>query len=430
MQVASRSQPGRVMKKTRKTEGNQGMNPSQPIWITGLGTANPLGSDYAAVADNLLAGTSGVVRVTDLQLDEHACKIAGHFDAMPVPRGWDPGAFTALDKLHQLILWCSTQALLDAGYWKERSNLRMGLVLGVGAEWLRAWELDFHRGGHRAWTPSGAETSLIFSVKNQLGLRGPATVVAAACASGNVALAQGKHWLSRGWVDVCLAGACDMWVTPMAMASFGRLRVLSRRNDAPAAASRPFDRGRDGFVMAEGGVVFVLESADRARRRSARVYAELAGQGATSDAFNLVIPNSDPGPAAKAVRLALEDARISPDQVDYVNAHGTSTPVGDACEAKVLHSVFGPATHRVPVSSTKSMTGHMLSAAAAMEALACLVALERQAVPPTINLDDPDPDCDLCHVPHQAREYALHTVVSNSFGFGGNNTCVVFRKVA
>jgi 3-oxoacyl-[acyl-carrier-protein] synthase II len=221
-----------------------------------------------------------------------------------------------------------------------------------------------------------------------------------------------------------------MWVTPLALASFGRLRVLSRRNDDPARASRPFDKGRDGFVMGEGGAMFVLEQAERARRRSARVYAELAGHGGTSDAFNLVIPSADPEPAARAVRLALADAQTNPDQIDYINAHGTGTPVGDSCEAKALHTVLGPAVSRVPVSSTKSMTGHLLSAAAAMEALACLIALERQAVPPTINLEDPDPDCALCHVPNHARERAIRIAASNSFGFGGNNTCVVFRKVA
>ncbi len=184
--------------------------------------------------------------------------------------------------------------------------------------------------------PRGDEESLVRTVQVQLGLHGPALTVAAACASGNVALAQGRNWLKRGWVDICLAGACDMWVTPLALASFGRLRVLSRRNDNPAGASRPFDRERDGFVMGEGGAMFVLEPAERARRRSAHAYAELAGHGATSDAFNLVIPNADPGPAVKAVRLALADAKVNPDQVEYVNAHGTSTPVGDACEAKVL----------------------------------------------------------------------------------------------
>lgn len=406
-------------------------NPAQPIWITGLGTVTPLGNSYASVAENLLAGRSGIAKITDLKLDEFSCQIAGRIGPIPVAHGWDPQEFARLEKLHQLILWCTTQALVDSGYWDKRHDVRIGLVLGLGAEWLRAWELDcFHGEGNLLRRPRGDEQSLINTVQKQLGLCGPATVVAAACASGNVALAQARNWIKRGWVDVCLAGACDLWVTPMALASFGRLRVLSRRNEAPSAASRPFDADRDGFVMGEGGAVFVLERADSARQRSARAYAEVAGHGSTSDAFNLVIPNANPDPAAKAVRLALADARLNPEQVDYINAHATSTAVGDACEAKVLQSVFGPACSRIPVSSTKSMTGHLLSAAAAMEALACLIALDHQATPPTINLDHPDPECDLCHVPNHAQEHPLNIAISNSFGFGGNNTCTVFRKVA
>jgi 3-oxoacyl-[acyl-carrier-protein] synthase II len=234
------------------------MNREQPIWITGLSTANPLGHRYDAVADNLLAGKPGVGPITDLELEDHSCKIAGRFGPLPAPHGWTEEAFARLDKLHQLVLWCTVGALVDAGYWDRRADLRIGLVLGMGAEWLQAWELDSHRGGNWIRKPRGDEESLVRTVQVQLGVHGPATTVAAACASGNVALAQGRNWLKRGWVDVCLAGACDMWVTPMALASFGRLRVLSHRNDAPARASRPFDRDRDGFVMGEGGAMFVL----------------------------------------------------------------------------------------------------------------------------------------------------------------------------
>jgi 3-oxoacyl-[acyl-carrier-protein] synthase II len=403
---------------------------SEGFWITGLGTVNPLGADYKTVADNLLAGRSGVTSVTDLPLDQHPSRIAGRIHGIPVPPGWDADEFARLDQLHQLVLWCCSHALRDAGLWEKRGDLRIGLALGLGAEWLRRWETDSFRGGRMYLFPTPGEQALTKIVGQQLGLTGPATVVAAACASGNLALAQGRRWLQRGWIDICLAGGCDMQVTPMTLACFGNLRVLSRRNDTPAAASRPFDRGRDGFVMGEGGAMFVLEPAEKARKRGARAYGALAGHGATSDAFHLVIPATDPGPASKALRAALADAAAGPDDIDYLNAHGTSTPIGDVCEARVVQSVFGAATPRIPVSSTKSMTGHMLSAAAAMEALACLVALDRQAVPPTINLDDPDPNCALCHVPHHAREHRVRVAVSNSFGFGGSNSCVVFRKVA
>ncbi|HXG13494.1 MAG TPA: beta-ketoacyl-[acyl-carrier-protein] synthase family protein [Gemmataceae bacterium] len=400
------------------------------VWITGVGTATPLGNSYAAVADGLLAGRSGVRRLTRIDVSAYPCQIAGQVDVIPVPPSWDAAEFARLSRFDQLLLWCSVQALRDAGWWDRRSEVRVGMVLGLGAEWLLFWEEDQLHGGNRVYRPELDRQSLVQRVHARLGLAGPASTVAAACASGNYALAQARRWVERGWVDICLAGACDLAVTPMSLAGFGNLRALSRRNDDPAGASRPFDRDRDGFVMGEGGAMFVLEPAAGARRRGARAYAEVAGFGASSDAFHMIIPSSDPGPAARALRAALADAAVNPDEVDYLNAHATSTPVGDRAEARVLQMVLGDAIRRVAVSSTKSMTGHLLSAAAAVEALACLAALDRQAVPPTINLDDPDPECDLCHVPHQARPQRVRVVVSNSFGFGGSNACLVLRQVA
>src|SRR5207253_4276854 len=229
-----------------------------------------------------------------------------------------------------------------------------------GAEWLEVWEADAHAGGNRVNDPDKNPESLLTTVRHRLGLSGPAMSMSAACASGNYALAQARRWLELGWVDLCLAGACDMAVTPMSLAGFGNLRALSRRNADPQAASRPFDSDRDGFVMGEGGAVFVLEPAATARRRSARVYAEVAGCGASSDAYHMVIPSPHPEPAIAAMRQALEDARLSPAEVDYVNAHATSTPVGDAAESRVLATVFGHHLAALPVSSTKSMTGHLL----------------------------------------------------------------------
>jgi 3-oxoacyl-(acyl-carrier-protein) synthase len=254
--------------------------------------------------------------------------------------------------------------------------------------------------------------------------------VAAACASGNYALGIARQWIRTGRVEVCLAGACDLPVTPLSMSCFGNLRALSRRNDQPQAACRPFDRQRDGFVMGEGGAVFVLESEQHARRRGAEPLAGILGFGASSDASHLVIPNGDPQPAAQALRRALADARISPEQIDYLNAHAPGTPVGDRCEARVIQLVFGEAAKRIPVSSTKSMTGHGVTAASALEAAACIGALRAQAIPPTINLDEPDPECELCHVPWEARPARLRIVASNSFGFGGSNTMLILRRVA
>jgi 3-oxoacyl-[acyl-carrier-protein] synthase II len=400
---------------------------SCPIWITGVGAATPLGCNYRTIADNLLAGHSGVRSIVGFDTSQHPSRIGGQVLHVPCPAGWEEDAFARLTRLEQLTLWCCTAALRDAGWWPHRQEIRMGLIIGIGAEWLERWEEDAIAGGNGIFHPERDVASVVRKTCQALQLSGPAASVAAACASGNYALAQARHWLELGWVDVCIAGACDMAVTPLSLAGFGNLRALSRRNDQPELASRPFDKERDGFVIGEGGAVFVLERAATARQRSARVYAEVAGCGHSSDAHNMVIPSPNPEPATAAIRQALADARVNPAEVDYLNAHATSTPIGDIAEARVLEAVFGPALPQVPVSSTKSMTGHLLTAAAAVEALACVVAMERRALPPTINLHAPDPECPLRHVPNQAEPYAVRVTVSNSFGFGGSNTCLVLK---
>lgn len=399
------------------------------VWITGVGAATPLGNSYAAIADNLLAGRSGIRAVSNFDVNSHPSKIAGWIEPAPTPPGCDADAFARLDSRQKLTLWCCVTALRDAGWWERRTEVRVGLVLGAGAEWLLGWEEDGLKGGTNVMDPEKDTASIVQVMQRELLISGPVLTVSAACASGNYALAQAKRWLELGWVDVCLAGAGDLGVTPMSLAAFGNLRALSRRNEQPQAASRPFDRDRDGFVVGEGGAMFVLEAAETASRRGAHAYAAIAGCGASSDAHHMVIPSPDPEPASAAMRQALSYARLDPADIDYVNAHATSTPVGDAGEARVLHAVFGEAIKDIPVSSTKSMTGHLLTAAAAVEALACLTAIERQAVPPTINLDNPDPACDLCHVPHHARPHRVRAAVSNSFGFGGSNTCLVLKAV-
>ena len=411
------------------------------VWITGVGAATPLGHTFNRFADQLLAGRSGVEHVADFDVSDHPSQIAGRVGAVACADGLDDPAlirsfsggrhstFAALEKLEQVVLWCCVGALRDAGWWERRSELRIGVILGMGAENHILWEEDYRAGGDAVYHPERDDASTVERTRRALNLTGPTTVVSAACASGNYALAQARQWLQLGWVDVCLAGACDAAVTPMSLAGFGNLRALSRRNAEPKCASRPFDRGRDGFVMSEGGAVFLLESETMARKRSAHAYAEVAGFGATSDAHHMVIPSPDPEQAATAMRQALDDAGVNPSEVGYVNAHATSTPVGDAAESRVLHKVLGDAVRRTPVSSTKSMTGHLLTAAAAAEALACIVAMQRRAVPPTINLDDPDPECDLCHVPNEARPATVRVAVSNSFGFGGSNTCLLLKAV-
>jgi 3-oxoacyl-[acyl-carrier-protein] synthase II len=402
------------------------MNEDDAVWITGMGASTPVGNDFEAIAVNLLGGRSGIRAVDDFPVADHPSRIAGRVDHIPCPPGWDPAEFAARRPLERLVLWCCVAALRDSGWWDRRGSVRVGLVLGLGAEWLITWEGDALRtGSAEAWRPQG----YVELARGELGLAGPSLGLSAACASGNHALAVARQWLRLGWADVCLAGGCDMAVTPMSMGCFGNLRALSRRNDEPTLASRPFDSARDGFVIGEGGAVFALESASTARKRGARAYASVAGFGSSSDAYHAVIPSPDPAPAAAAMRQALAEARVEPIEVDYVNAHAPGTPVGDILEANALAMVLGDATPLVPVSSTKSMTGHLLTAAGAVEAIACMAAIRHQVLPPTINLDDPDPGCNLRHVPNHAEPRAVAVAVSNSFGFGGSNTCLVLRGV-
>lgn len=405
------------------------MKSSTRVWITGAGAVTPLGHEFTTFSENLLAGRSGVTAQKVLPGPADSRQTVAAVGAIPPPPACDASRFAGLNRLEQLSLSCAAQALEHAGLWDVRSVLRIGLVLGLGAEWLHVWELSAFSGGNRIHDPRQDTESVVAVVQRELALDGPAVTAAAACASGNYALAIARRWIQLGWLDLCLAGGCDL-ISPMGFAGFNNLRALSRRNVAPAAASRPFDCDRDGFVLGEGAALMVLESDASLRRRGARAMAEVAGFGATSDASHMIIPSSDPQPAAKAMRLALADAALEPDGVDYINAHATSTPVGDRAEARALHLAFGSAVSDVPVSSTKSMTGHLLSAAASVEVLACLAAFEHQAIPPTINLDVIDPECGLHHVAHQARQQRVRTAMSNSFGFGGSNTCIVLRRAA
>ena len=397
------------------------------ICITGIGAATPLGNSYLTIADNLLAGKSGVRKVTCFPVKDHPTQIAADVDNIPWPEPFPKREFAGLPKTEQLILSCAVRALHDADWWDRRADVRVGIVLGTAAEWQVTWETDFLAGDTGSLQPQTDKEPVVHRTRRALGLSGPALSLSAACASSNYAFALARRWLELDWVDVCLAGGGDMGVTPVSLASFANLRAQSRCNDDPEGASRPFDSRRDGFVMGEGGVLFVLGKAEPARERSAHIYATMAGFGASSDACHMVIPSSDPNPAVSAVRGALADARINPEAVDYVNAHATGTPVGDVAECRVLETVFGPALARIPVSSTKSMTGHLLTAAAAVEALACIIALERQAIPPTINLHEPDPECRVLHVPNQSQERHVSIAMSNSFGFGGSNTCLLLR---
>jgi len=403
-----------------------------PIVITGIGAVTPLGNGFDTVADALLAGRSGVRSIDPGPFARESRQFAAVVERIPPPPAGttavDAGAFAGLSRYEQLCASCVAHAIADAGLAADAPRLRIGLVLGLGAEHLKTWELDSLSGGTEVLQPADDDT-LVHRVAGMMRLHGPAVTVAAACASSGYALALGRSWVAAGWVDACVVGGCDV-LSPTAVAAFYNLRALSRRSDDPAKASRPFDSGRDGFVMGEGGGCLVLERLETARQRGGRVRGELAGVGMSSDAAHMVTPCSDPTQAARAIARALADAAVAPEQLDYVNAHAAGTPVGDAAEAAAIRLALGTAADRVPVSSTKSMSGHLISGAAAFEAVACLAALHRQSVPPTLNLDDPDPACHLDHVPHTARARPVRITASNSFGFGGANLCLVIRHAA
>lgn len=407
------------------------MDLHQNVWITGIGTANPLGSSFRETASALLSGRSAVSSISHFDVKKQNSRIAGLISAIPTPMGWSETDFAKLERMDRLATWCAIEALRDAGWFGRHAEKRVGLVLGNGGEWMRLWEADADAGGTRVLDPCLDQATTAQALQQRLGFSGPSVTVAAACASGNYALAEARKWIQRGWVDLCIAGAIDLTVSPLGLASFDNLRALStKRNDAPQQASRPFDKDRDGFVMSEGGVLFVLESERSARARGARGHAEIAGFGASSDAFHLVIPSSDPRPMANAMLQAMADAGLASDEIDYINAHATSTPVGDVGESRAIGLSLGDSVSRVPVSSTKGMSGHLICAAAALETIACIAAFENQAIPPTINLEEIDPDCaGLFHIANQTIERRVTVALNNSFGFGGSNTCMVLRKI-
>lgn len=397
----------------------------EPVVITGVAAVSPLGCDIETIFDNLMAGSSGVREVDFDPRVRTESRFAAPVPDIPVPIGMDPDTFRSLGRLEQLCLPSVIGVLADAGLGQPTSAPRIGLVLGVGGEHFKTWEADYLTGGNYAFQ-SRRDPTLDQRLAARAGIAGPAVAVAAACASSGYALGLARTWLDAGWVDVCVAGGCDV-LGPTAVAAFYNLRALSRRSDDPTKASRPFDRDRDGFVMGEGGAFFVLERESDARRRSARVRCELAGIGMSSDGVHMVAPSTDPTQAARAITAALADAQVNPSEVDYFNAHAAGTPVGDVAESGAIRLACGDATDAIPVSSTKSMSGHLVSGAASFEALACLGAIERQHVPPTVNLDNPDPECRLCHVPHVAKPHSVRVTASNSFGFGGSNLCLVLR---
>jgi len=406
------------------------------VAVTGIGLVTPIGNDLTANWQALQAGRSGIGPITRFNASALPVRIAGEV------RDFDPAVFIEkkdvkkMDAFSQFAVAAAQMAVDDARLPIAPAGTdRMGVVLGVGMGGMGTIEeaaRKYHETGSERvgpfFVPRLSPNMAPAHLAIRFGAKGVNRVIMTACASGADAVGEASRLIRLGYQDAMLAGGSEASVTFMCVSGFAAMHALSRRNDEPSQASRPFDRDRDGFVIGEGAAILVLEALEAAVARGARVYAEIAGFGATSDAYHITVPSPDGEGAARCMRLALEDGNINPLQIDYINAHGTSTPYNDAIETHAIKRVFGEHAVRVAVSSTKSMIGHALGAAGAIEAAYTALALHHQVVPPTINYQTPDPACDLDYVPNSARTMRIRAALSNSFGFGGANTCLAFRE--
>lgn len=412
------------------------LNEKNRVVITGLGPVTPVGTGRESVWTAFSEGHNGIRPIQRFPAEEFSSRMAGEvldFD----PEAWlGRREARRLDRFAQFAVVGARLAVADAGLDPARLDLdRCAVVLGTGIGGLGTFEdtvrLQVERGPGRVsphFIPMMIANIGAGHVSMDHGFRGPSQTVVTACASGTDAVGWSLRLLQQGWADVVITGGTEASVTPTGLAGFCAMRALSTRNEDPEKASRPFDRERDGFVMGEGAGVLVLETMEHARRRSAPVLAELLGYGASCDAYHVTAPSPGGKGAAEAVRLALADAELDPAEVSYINAHGTSTEYNDVAETEALKSVFGSHAHKLAVSATKSMTGHLLGAAGGVEMVATVLAVSRGIIHPTINYEHPDPECDLDYVPGKARLADVNFALSNSFGFGGHNACLVVGK--
>ena len=405
------------------------------VAITGLGVVSPVGIGVPAMWDSLIAGVSGVGPITAFDVSEYTTRFAATVGDFDPSVSLDTKEARRMSRFQQFAVVAADEAMADAGLGRQEGeeSERFGVIVGSGIGGLQLMEdqkaVLMERGPSRIspMLVAGMIVDLAAGhISIRYNLRGINYAVVSACATGNHAIGEAFEVIRRGSADVIVAGGFDAGVTPIGLAGFCAARALSTRNDDPQHASRPFDAGRDGFVIGEGGGALVLEDWDHAVARGARIHAEVIGYGATADAYHMTAPAPDGNGARRAMKLAIEQAGIAPGEVGYVNAHGTSTELGDAAESGAIRAIFG--ADAPPVSSTKSMTGHLLGGAAALEAIACIRALETGTLPPTINYEVPDPACDLDYVPNVARKTDPKIALSNSFGFGGHNATVIFGR--
>jgi 3-oxoacyl-[acyl-carrier-protein] synthase II len=410
------------------------MNTDRRVVITGLGVVTPVGNTVETFWKNLTEGRSGIRKIQAFDTSEYDCQIAGEV------RDFDPKDFfnnfkdaRRTDRFTQLAMAAAKMSVQDSGLELDRVNRdRFGVLVSSGIGGLKTLEDQYsilmNKGPSRVspfTIPMLISNMASGLISMEFGLRGPSMCIVTACATSNNAIGESWRMIKFGDADAFLAGGSEASIVSIGLAGFSAMKALSRRNDEPERASRPFDRDRDGFVMSEGAGVVVVEELEHAKARGAKIYCELSGYGLSADAYHITAPPEDGEGAVRAIKLALEHARISPEKVDYINAHATSTDIGDICETRAIKTVFGDYAHKVSISSTKSMTGHCLGGAGAVEMAACALAIRDGVIPPTINLENPDPQCDLDYTPNVAREKKVRVAVNNSFGFGGHNATLV-----
>jgi 3-oxoacyl-[acyl-carrier-protein] synthase II len=401
-----------------------------------MGALTPLGNDAESFWEGIIAGKSGAAPITSFDPSEYVVRFACEVKGFEPTQWMDAKSARRMDRYAQLAIAGARMAEQDSGLEIEPEAERIGAAIATGIGGLKSFQ-DCHltlleKGPDRASPfsiPSILPNMGAGWVSMELGTRGPLSSQCEACAASNMAIGDALDQIRLGRADVMFAGGVECGIAPVGVAGFGAMRALSTRNDDPERASRPFDAERDGFVMGEASGVIVLEELEHARKRDAKIYAELVGYGLSSDAHHMTEPDPTGRQPARALRLAMEDAGIGPEDVDYINAHATSTPVGDSSETRVIKVALGEdKARRTPVSSTKGATGHCLGASGAIEAILSILACQRDAVPPTINYETPDPECDLDYIPNEAREVKVDVALSNNFGFGGHNACLIFQK--
>ncbi len=405
------------------------------VVITGMGVVTPVGNDLKTFWSNLKNGVSGVHTIDAFDTSGYDCRIGGQVrDFDPKPFFKNPKDVRRTDRFTHFAMAAAKMAIADSGI--DVANLnerdRFGVIVGTGIGGLKTLQdqlrvlLTKGPGRNSPFTIPMLISNMAGGVISmEFGLRGPNLCIVTACASSNNAIGESWRIIKFGNADIFLAGGAEASIVEIGVAGFSAMKALSTRNNEPERASRPFDRDRDGFVMSEGAGIVVIEELEHARARGAKIYCEITGYGVSADAYHMTAPPPDGEGAARAMKMALDHARISPDRVDYINAHATSTDIGDLCETRAIKRIFGEYAYKVPISSTKSMTGHLLGGAGGVEMAACALAIRDSVIPPTINLENPGEDCDLDYTPNVAREKKVRVALNNSFGFGGHNATVV-----